>query len=735
VPPAAVVVPSPGADNVTNVLLDGSNHASGTGSVSSGGEVQWFTFRALTTHSFNVAASSSAFNAVLGLYAANGHRLAYSDNAPSHGTDPAAAVKLVAGTTYYLGVTDHPANAGGSFTWSIDGGVEADDVYESNNTPARATDLGTLSAVRTVTGLKLLDSADWFQFRTIGRGLAGETVSISFAGSGGDLDLYLYDASGRLVRSSTTGVNGESVGLTGLAAGTYRVKVVGHAGATNHAYTLTVNPRPTDDAYENNDARGAAYNLGTVTGTDTVSGLRLLDVGDWYKFTTVTAGTASNSVHIDFANASGNLNLALYNSAGALLGFSATTGDVETVSLNGRRAGTYYVRVFGAANPSYSLAVVAPTDWYSQNLRDAAVSSLVRLENADHTFSRADLLAVYSQVEQDGTVSTNEFADLKTIATTTYLSYSNAAYQYLAQQVVGNSPANATYNGATGLANLAAGSTGARLQQLVGEWFLGLDRPKADANGAYSYSAAPAAGRLFGASGPLYTDVVQGAEGDCYFLAALGETAKFTPSAIRGMFTDNGDGTYTVRFYDNGSPRYVTVDRYLPTDAAGHFVYAGADVNHSHLVTDPTNVLWVALAEKAYAEADGGGWVNQSGLGTYASVEGGYCGDSVAQVTGRAQSGEYFSTGVSDFDFNAIVNAFGAGKFVTFGTKTTGQVASNVVPDHAYFMLGYNVAAQTITVANPWGVNGGYNGASLCPGTLTLTISQLDASFDDWTWG
>jgi hypothetical protein len=30
------------------------------------------------------------------------------------------------------------------------------------------------------------------------------------------------------------------------------------------------------------------------------------------------------------------------------------------------------------------------------------------------------------------------------------------------------------------------------------------------------------------------------------------------------MFTKNGDGTYSVRFFNNGVAEYVTVDRELP---------------------------------------------------------------------------------------------------------------------------------------------------------------------------
>jgi len=120
----------------------------------------------------------------------------------------------------------------------------------------------------------------------------------------------------------------------------------------------------TDDAYENNDSFAAAYNLGTLTAARTLSSLKLVDSEDWFRFTTNSAGTSASSVSISFTNSQGNLQLALYNSSGALLSTSATTSNSETISLNGRAAGTYYVRVYGnagATNPNYSLTVIPPT--------------------------------------------------------------------------------------------------------------------------------------------------------------------------------------------------------------------------------------------------------------------------------------------------------------------------------------------------------------------------------------
>ena len=68
-------------------------------------------------------------------------------------------------------------------------------------------------------------------------------------------------------------------------------------------------------------------------------------------------------------------------------------------------------------------------------------------------------------------------------------------------------------------------------------------------------------------------------------MAALAEIAYRSPATITSMFIVNGDGTYTVRFYNNGKADYVTVDSQLPSG------YASI-----------ANELWVGLAEKAWAQ-------------------------------------------------------------------------------------------------------------------------------------
>ena len=118
-----------------------------------------------------------------------------------------------------------------------------------------------------------------------------------------------------------------------------------------------------DDAYENNDSVGTAYDLGTLTSAKTIGSLVLADSEDWFKFTITSAAKPGDFVSIGFNNAQGNLQLAIYSSYGYLMGDSQGTGNSEGVTLNLLQPGTYYAKVYGAGgaqNPNYSLTISPP---------------------------------------------------------------------------------------------------------------------------------------------------------------------------------------------------------------------------------------------------------------------------------------------------------------------------------------------------------------------------------------
>lgn len=330
-------------------------------------------------------------------------------------------------------------------------------------------------------------------------------------------------------------------------------------------------------------------------------------------------------------------------------------------------------------------------DWFDQNISDAGVKTTARSLFFDNSLSRNDMLNIFQNAEDAGNVSSDELVDLRTlVSNTNYISMPDHV-RVLSNKVVNSNPANARYKGST-LGNLYANSSSIHLDKLVDKWFLGGDRPETN------YTYAYAGGSLF-QNGITYGDINQGSLGNCYFVAALAETAFRSPTTIQQMFIDNGDGTYTVRFFkptnsshDTYVADYVTVDRYLPVNG-NRLVYASRDLVSNY--TSSSNELWVALAEKAYAQLNEEGWLqgngtDDSGVNAYSSIGGGYSGLAVEDIAGR--NAQYDSLDTSDFTI--LVNAYNSGKLVTFSDS-----------GHAYALVGYNASTQKFKIFNPWGLS------------------------------
>jgi hypothetical protein len=359
---------------------------------------------------------------------------------------------------------------------------------------------------------------------------------------------------------------------------------------------------------------------------------------------------------------------------------------------------------FGLQGSSQPIA-----NWFDANIHDAALQSLGHNLYVDGLIDRNDMLALLTNAKDDGAVDAIEFADLKTIANNAALFGSLDYVRQLSSYVVLGNTANAQYQTST-LGNLVAGSSATQLQNLVNKWFLGLDRPETP------YTYALTSGTLF-VDGANYADINQGNLRDCYLLASLAETALKTPATITNMFVVNGDGTYTVRIYNNSQPAYVTVDSYLPVDGAGKLTYAGTGTSSN----DAGNELWVSLVEKAYAQINEMGWLRGylagNGQNSYAAIENGYIYAALGQITGQGTVA--FSTTLVPTNFTAFVDAYNQGKLIGFSSNRT-PASPSVVSDHSYAVLQYDAANQTITLFNPWGIQFGL---------LTMTWSEIQGNF------
>jgi hypothetical protein len=349
-------------------------------------------------------------------------------------------------------------------------------------------------------------------------------------------------------------------------------------------------------------------------------------------------------------------------------------------------------------------------NWFTTNIQDAALRSLGSSLYTDSLIDRNDMISLLLDARDGGSIDSTELNDLRSIVANTGLFAGLEHVWTLSSYIVNGNVANAKYQGQT-LGNLAAGASATQMDKLVNKWFFGLDRPTA--GGTYRQFA----GSLF-VNGVAYSDIRQGAVGDCYFVATLAEAALRSPNAITSMFIVNGDGTYTTRFFNSGQPAYVTVDSFLPTNSTGKLIYA----SRGQLYSNAGNELWVALAEKAYVQANEMGWVRPglpgSGQNAYSGIEGGYIYAAMRHVTG--QSTVAFTMTSNSTSFNTFVTAWNSGKSIGFASYVSPPAGSGVVGSHAYAVVGYNATNQTVTLFNPWGME---------YGLLTLSWSQIQASF------
>ncbi|MGA2499329.1 MAG: pre-peptidase C-terminal domain-containing protein, partial [Tepidisphaeraceae bacterium] len=146
-------------------------------------------------------------------------------------------VSTIAGAIYYIRVTGYNGATNGDYTLSLSN--PGGDRFEPNDSPAQATNLGTLGN-RIETGLSIdtPSNSDYYRFTAATSGLLN--VDLSFAQVLGDLDLYLYNSNVTQIGASYGTSSNEHIGVTVTAGSTYYVQVVGYRWATNPSYTLQI---------------------------------------------------------------------------------------------------------------------------------------------------------------------------------------------------------------------------------------------------------------------------------------------------------------------------------------------------------------------------------------------------------------------------------------------------------------------------------------------------------------
>jgi hypothetical protein len=219
--------------------------------------------------------------------------------------------------------------------------------------------------------------------------------------------------------------------------------------------------------------------------------------------------------------------------------------------------------------------------------------------------------AALADYQRDGRITRNDMIDILFHGTTGFTDLTNAELASL-RTLVANGPTVGMPEYVQNLASKAlAGTPNAPALKLnVDNFFLGLNRPDPLPYSNYYpvhaplWNGVPSPKDIHQEAGVFFEPVdgdssvqIGFADSHNWLLTSLEEVVSRRRASIMSMFIDNGDNTYTVRFYHNGTPDYVTVDNYL--NSASDVRGEGGD----------RGVLWPSLIVKAYAQENAAGWI------------------------------------------------------------------------------------------------------------------------------
>jgi hypothetical protein len=330
-----------------------------------------------------------------------------------------------------------------------------------------------------------------------------------------------------------------------------------------------------------------------------------------------------------------------------------------------------------------------------------------------------------------GGMTASKFSTLETLASLLNAPGGIATSEYvqdISRSLIDGDPANTFWTGGkpkpTELRDLSATSSEQQVDQLIDKWFLGTDHPSTTHVGAGPVVPTWEVqhGPLFAANEPSYLDVNQGVAGDCWFLSTLADVALQDPAAIKSMITDNGNGTYGVRFFVDGLATYVTVDNQLPFVTKNWENGNGSTLEFANGAKGQP--IWAELVEKAFAELNAEpdaihGHTTNTASNAYSGIVDGYASYALEEITGQNSVSYYSSNLVTNV--KTIGEAFESGEEleVSFGTLPKGY-QGNLVGDHVMEIIGYNSGSESFEIHNPWG------SANETAKSMTFTMSVQD---------
>jgi len=254
-----------------------------------------------------------------------------------------------------------------------------DDGFEENDDAAHAS----LVSPGNFDGQVCAGDEDWFAVTL----QAGDriVVDLNLTHANGDLNLALLSPSQQQLAIGNSTTDHEQVSATAATGGRYLVRVFGATAQVKNSYRLTVAVTPNtscaNDSFEPNDTVPQASTLAAGTQSAKICP----GDSDWFKVAVNSGDTLT--VDLTFTNASGNIDLKLYDGSGqSLLGSSLGTTDNEHLSYVATASGNLLLQVLGVGGTvtnTYQIAVtVTPAvvicidDPFEQNDTAATAAAL-----------------------------------------------------------------------------------------------------------------------------------------------------------------------------------------------------------------------------------------------------------------------------------------------------------------------------------------------------------------------
>jgi hypothetical protein len=381
--------------------------------------------------------------------------------------------------------------------------------------------------------------------------------------------------------------------------------------------------------------------------------------------------------------------------------------------------------------------------WQS-SVTDSGIAADLAAGVADGLLSFDEAMRVVQHVAARGALTSAELASLRALVANMNLTF--AADDYAASALadfVAGTPADAFSGSPSSSLALGVGASGASLVAGVQQWFLGTNLPDAtvvvsdSSSTTFPVSYQTFSLPLFGSNGPSVSDVNQGIEGDCELCSGLIAMVLRHPDQLKSMFRDNGNGTWGVRFYVNGSEVWETVDARLPARADGTLAYVNAGVSDSP-------ALWAALAEKAYAQLSATGLIDHPAVNSYANIASDPA-DTVYENLVNSSSMAYVDASLADWDaYKAVfISALAAGNDLVLETghgagDTTYDSQGRILlqRNHAYAVVGYDGDTGNFVVRNPWGEREGQTWVTQFEVSMADVVSvHGDIAVDDSAHG